>query len=396
VVGEKIHGYLLLPPGVAEGELDAGVDARVAVSEGGAGDVDAVSAEVDGAAGAEEVVEADAALRGEVEDAGIGVFAIVLGVVGWSAEGWVLVVGPEEASCGLAPKGESLGAEDVPAEDDRGDGGSGVGAAYGVEGRALGRGSGRVGAEGALEFGRVGLPEGEGLDGVLEVAAQGTVAHVAGEDLAGVDSCHDELEVVAIFGEAEAALHNGSDLEGLVAFGIEEGIVLIADDCLGGGGSSGGEQEGEGPEGGRSKAYELLDHLGLRCWLQKKAGCRRRPPVHGGRLGLSCRFRSMAGVGDCSFVEVEVGVDVLRVVEVFDSLEEADHGVGLSAFEFGVGRGDLGDLGVLGGDLCSLEGFGDCFEVLGVAEDLPVFAFVREVFAAGIEDDLGELVFRCS
>ncbi len=40
--------------------------------------MDAVGAEVDGAAGAEEVVEADAALGGEVEDAGVGVFAVVL------------------------------------------------------------------------------------------------------------------------------------------------------------------------------------------------------------------------------------------------------------------------------------------------------------------------------
>ena len=53
---------VLFPPGVAEGELHAGVDAGVAVSEGGAGDVDAVGAEVDGAARADEVVDADAAL----------------------------------------------------------------------------------------------------------------------------------------------------------------------------------------------------------------------------------------------------------------------------------------------------------------------------------------------
>lgn len=84
----------LFPPGVAESELDAGVDAGVAISERGAGDVDAVGAEVDGAARAEEVVEADAALGGKVPDAGIGVLAVILGVVGWASEGWVLMVGP--------------------------------------------------------------------------------------------------------------------------------------------------------------------------------------------------------------------------------------------------------------------------------------------------------------
>ncbi len=58
--------------------MNAGVDARVSVSEGGAGDVDAVGAEVDGATGTEEVMDSDAALRGEIPDAGVGVGAVVL------------------------------------------------------------------------------------------------------------------------------------------------------------------------------------------------------------------------------------------------------------------------------------------------------------------------------
>ena len=84
--------------------------------------------------------------------------------------------------------------------------------------------------------------------------------------------------------------------------------------------------------------------------------------------------------GYSSFIEVEVGVDVLCVVEVFEGFEEADHGVGLRAFEFGVGGGDLGDFGVLGGDLGRFQGFGYGFEVFGVGEDFPVVAFVGEVF----------------
>ena len=109
------------------------------------------------------------------------------------------------------------GAGEVPAEDDGSDGDSGEGAAYGVEGSADWRGAGRVGAEGALELGRVGLPEGEDLDGVLEVAAQKTGADVGSEDFAGVYACHEELEVVTVFGEAGTALNDGADLEGLVA-----------------------------------------------------------------------------------------------------------------------------------------------------------------------------------
>jgi hypothetical protein len=252
--------WLLFPPGVAEGELDAGVDAGVAVSEGGAGDVDAVGAEVDGTVRVDKVVDADASLGGEVEDAGVGVGAVVLRVVGWAAEGRVFVVGPEEAASCLSPEGETFGADYVPAEDDGGDGGSGVGAAYGVGRGALLGSAGRVSTEGALELGRVGLPEGEGLDGVFEVAAEETVAHVRSEDLAGVNTCHDELEAVAVFGEAEAALNEGADLQGLMAGGVSEGSGVIADGCLSGGEARKGEQESECPDGGRSEAWEVLCH----------------------------------------------------------------------------------------------------------------------------------------
>ena len=92
----------------------------------------------------------------------------------------------------------------------------------------------------------------------------------------------------------------------------------------------------------------------------------------------------MTGIGYSCFVEVEVGVNILRVVQVFEGFEEADHGVGLSAFELGVGRGDLGDLSVLWRDLGGLQSFSDGFEVFGIGEDLPVLALVAEVFCASI------------
>jgi hypothetical protein len=40
------------------------------------------------------------------------------------------------------------------------------------------------------------------------------VAEIGSEDLSGVDSCQEELEAVAVFGEAVTALHEDSDLEG--------------------------------------------------------------------------------------------------------------------------------------------------------------------------------------
>ena len=62
-------------------------------------------------------------------------------------------------------------------------------------------------------------------------------------------------------------------------------------------------------------------------------------------------------------------------------------------FKLGVGRGDLGDLGVLRSDGGGLEGVGDGLEVFGVGENFPVFAFVGEIFGTGIENDLGQLLF---
>ncbi|MCU1250946.1 MAG: hypothetical protein JWQ49_3975 [Edaphobacter sp.] len=230
--------------------MHAGIDAWVAVSEGGAGDVDAVGAEVDGAAGTNEVVDADAALGREVPDAGVCVGAVILRVVRRAAEGRVFVIGPDNTAGGLAPERESACAGEVPAHDDGGDGDSGEGAAYGIERGTDGCSAGRIGAEGALELWRVGLPEGEDLDGVLEVAAQGAGAHVGGENLAGVHACHEEFEAVAVLGEAEAALNDGADLEGPVGGEVlMEGVDVAGGYRLRGGESGGGEQEGKDPDG---------------------------------------------------------------------------------------------------------------------------------------------------
>src|SRR5271170_752548 len=113
----------------------------------------------------------------------------------------------------------------------------------------------------------------------------------------------------------------------------------------------------------RRRAKTQTAILVRRCVMLVKLGLRmvagrRRPPVNGGRLGLTTGWL-VAGTGHGGFVEVEVGVDVLRVIEVFEGFEEADHCTGLCALEFGVGRSDLGDLGVFRGYLCRFEGFGD-------------------------------------
>ncbi len=219
--------------------------------------MDGVGSEVDRAAGTDEVVEAHPSLRGEVPDAGVGVGAVVLDVVGRPAEGRILVVGPEDASGSLSPEGDAAGTDQVPAEDDRGDGDAVEGSAHGVGSGALRWGSGWVDAQGALELRGVGLPEREGLDGVLEVAAQGSSPHVRSKDLAGVDSGHEEAEVVAVLGEADAALNQGAQLVVVPAGEVLVEGVAVALQALSGGGSGGTRQKSEGPENDRSSAFEL-------------------------------------------------------------------------------------------------------------------------------------------
>ena len=213
----------LLPPGVADVELNAGVDAGVSIAKGGRRDVNGVGAEVDGASGRKEVVKTDPALRGEVPDAGVGVRTIVgEGEISVSESG-VLVIGPEKTAGSLGPGGDAVSAGEVPAQDDGGDGDAGEGAADGVVGAAeaafadgnlLGAGVGRGKAAGLLVFWRVGLPEGEELSGVFEIAAKEAAAEIAGEDLACVNAGHEELEVIAVFRDADATLDQGAELEG--------------------------------------------------------------------------------------------------------------------------------------------------------------------------------------
>jgi hypothetical protein len=87
-------------------------------------------------------------------------------------------------------------------------------------------------------------------------------------------SRHEELEAVAVLSEAEAALHEGADLEGLVAGGVVEGISVIANDCLAGGESGYEEQEGEGPHGHGSDALLSVGQTNVSDYCSQKEGRR--------------------------------------------------------------------------------------------------------------------------
>ena len=223
--------------------------------------MDGVRAEIDGAVGMDEVMGANAELWGKVPDAGVGVGAVVLHVVRRTTEGRIFMVGPEDTASTLGPEGESPRAGQVPAQDDGGDGGSREGATNGIRGGALLRSTDWVGAEGALEFGCVRLPEGEGLYGVLEAAAEYARADGAGEDFAGVDASHDELEAIAVVSDSVASLDENTELEGQVTSGLVKGSDIVGDDGLRGS-DAGGQQEGDDPDCGRADVADALQITG--------------------------------------------------------------------------------------------------------------------------------------
>ena len=78
----------------------------------------------------------DTKLRREVPDACIGGRAVVVDVVGRAAEGWVLVVRPDDSASPLGPRNDlaMAGADEVPAEQDWSDGDAGEGSTDGVRG----------------------------------------------------------------------------------------------------------------------------------------------------------------------------------------------------------------------------------------------------------------------
>ncbi len=85
------------------------------------------------------------------------------------------------------------------------------------------------------------------------------MADVVGEHFASVDPSQEELEVVAIFGDAEAALYDGAYFQRLMAGGIAErrGAVRRG---LSGGVAGNGQQKGEGPDGDGSDTLRAFRH----------------------------------------------------------------------------------------------------------------------------------------
>jgi hypothetical protein len=216
------------PPSVAKGELDTGIHAWVPVAETGARDMDGVGAKIDRTIWVDVVVETHPSLWGEVPYTGVGVGTGV--GVSWEVEGsvgWVLVVGPEEASGGLCPVGEAVGAGEVPPEDGWRERDASEGSSDG-EGRRAGELDIASGAPYSLEGWRVGLPEREEFGGEFEISVQPLRAYVWGNYFAEVSAGHEEAEATSVFCDAKPALDERAELPG--ADGVADGI----------GGSAGG------------------------------------------------------------------------------------------------------------------------------------------------------------
>jgi len=173
--------------------------------------VDGVGSKVDGAAWRDEVVHAYAELGCEVPNAGVGGVPVIELVVGRAADAGVLVVGPDHSSATLCPRSDLAvsGAGEVPAEKDWRDGDTRIGSPGHIRSGA----DSRTSAGTALKLRGVGLPEGEDLDGVFEVAVNKAGADIGSEHLSCVAAEHEELIVAAIIRDAQAALSDYAELQ---------------------------------------------------------------------------------------------------------------------------------------------------------------------------------------
>lgn len=304
----------------------------------------AVRAEVEGAIRTGEVVQPDAPLGREVEDAGIPVRAVILQADGGVSIGGELVVCPKESACCLCPGSNSSVPREVPAQNN---------GRYAYAGERSADGVGLCTFNDAVAWNlraayllkpwRVGLKEGEDLHGVLEVAAKDAVADVVCEDTSSLNSRPDEVKASTLIRESISELEDGPELQRLVGGCIFEhirGRIVLRECCRSA--EKRGKEEKRGTQVHENWDLDSVQALTLECgeWAQRRTGRR------SGSARPGAEKKQPSGQG--GFVEVEVRVDVLRVVEVFNGFEQPYHCTCLGSFELGIGACDLGDLGSYG------------------------------------------------
>jgi len=192
----------LFPEGIANLDLDAGIDAGVAIAERGRRDVNGVYPHVDRPLGAGEVVNANAALRREVPHTGSAVdprYAVDRGRAQHIRR--ELMGGVDEASRGLEPGLNAAGAfKKIPAEDDRGKADAAKSAAAHRQQAGVGLLSCRVdtGITCVVRWWCIGLPEGHDVAAVLELAGEDAGMYDGAERFGQLETTPEKFEVRAV------------------------------------------------------------------------------------------------------------------------------------------------------------------------------------------------------
>src|ERR1022692_5116540 len=84
-------------------------------------------------------------------------------------------------------------------------------------------------------------------------------------------------------------------------------------------------------------------------------------------------------------VDIEVGVDALHVVVLFQRVLQAQHAGGVFALQFDQVLGDPGDGGILVGNVVGVQYFEDALVAHRIGENLPLVAQVAQVVGSGIQ-----------
>src|SRR5208283_4603996 len=92
-------------------------------------------------------------------------------------------------------------------------------------------------------------------------------------------------------------------------------------------------------------------------------------------------------------IDIKVGVDVLHVFVIFEGFEQTDHLRSLHAFQFDVGIRNHGHAGGCRRDAGLLYGLEHDFVGMGFGNYFAVVAIVLQVFAAGFDDDVHQVIF---
>src|SRR4051812_165835 len=92
-------------------------------------------------------------------------------------------------------------------------------------------------------------------------------------------------------------------------------------------------------------------------------------------------------------IDIEVGVDALHVVMIFQDIGQPEHGVGVLALELDQILRHPRDRSVLTRNSVRFQNLQNSFMCFGPGEHFPTFAIAAHIVRAGFEYDIHELIF---